>query len=54
MGRRGVDARPTGITVAPGGEVWWVDGGAGTDPESNVSRLTKDGDVINYAQGNSS
>jgi virginiamycin B lyase len=44
----GVDARPTGITVAPGGEVWWVDGGAGTDPESNVSRLTKDGDVINY------
>jgi streptogramin lyase len=44
----GVDARPTGITSAPNGEIWWVDGGAGTDPETNVSRLTKDGDVINY------
>jgi streptogramin lyase len=45
----GVDSRPTGITVAPNGEIWWVDGGAGTDPESDVSRLTRSGEVINYS-----
>jgi streptogramin lyase len=44
----GVDSRPTGITAAPNGEIWWVDSGAGTDVENDVSRLTKDGDVINY------
>jgi virginiamycin B lyase len=44
----GVDARPTGITVSSKGEIWWVDGGAGTDVENDVSRLTADGTVTNY------
>jgi streptogramin lyase len=44
----GVDARPTGITVAPNGDIWWVDGGSGQDVENDVSHLTKNGDVINH------
>ena len=44
----GVDARPAGITVAPNGDIWWVDSGAGQDVENDVSHLTKDGDVINH------
>ncbi len=44
----GADARPTGITVAPNGDLWWVDGGSGAEPENNVSRLTPDGTVTNY------
>jgi virginiamycin B lyase len=44
----GVDSRPTGITVSANGAIWWVDSGAGSDVENDVSRLTKNGDVINY------
>jgi streptogramin lyase len=44
----GVDARPTGITVAPNGDIWWVDGGSGQEAENNVSHLTKNGEVINH------
>jgi streptogramin lyase len=44
----GVDARPTGIAVSAKGEIWWVDGGAGTDVENDVSQLTRNGDVINH------
>ena len=44
----GVDARPTGITVAPNGDIWWVDSGAGQDVENDVSHLTKGGEVINH------
>jgi streptogramin lyase len=44
----GSDARPTGITVARTGDVWWVNGGSGLDPETTVSRLTPDGTVTNY------
>jgi streptogramin lyase len=44
----GTDARPTGITVAPTGDIWWMNGGSGLDPETTVSRLTPDGTVTTY------
>jgi streptogramin lyase len=44
----GTDARPTGITVAPNGDIWWMDGGSGLDPENNVSHLLPDGTVVNH------
>jgi virginiamycin B lyase len=44
----GVDARPTGITVAPNGDVWWVNGGSGLDAETTVSHLLPEGTVVNH------
>ncbi|MBA3551293.1 MAG: hypothetical protein H0W27_00275 [Actinobacteria bacterium] len=44
----GVDARPTGITAVTNGDVWWVNGGSGLDPETTVSRVRPDGTVLTY------